>query len=533
MKRMISGIKPTGQITLGNYLGAIKQFIKYQDEYDLWIFIADFHALTLPINPEELRQNIEDLVAIYLACGLDPSKCHIFRQSQVRGHCELGWLLTCKSVLGELTKMPQYKNYIAEHGDKGIPSGMLIYPALMSADILLYDADYVPVGADQMSHIDLCRDMADKFNRYFPGSFKSPSGVLSKSSSKIMSLSNPTRKMSKSESDKGTIYLLDDINISKKKIMKALTDSDNSFHYDPENKYSVPYTYGMVGIIYNSEFVDEADVEDESWSILWNEKYAGKILQFNNPRDAFATAMYWKDLDINSHDYSVWEKALELLKAQKPILQGYVNDEIFNKMKGASAYIAPYFAGDFLTMAADNEDLRFYYPSEGTNYFVDALCIPITSKNPDVAHEYINYMIGVEAATANALYIGYASPNKEVVESEYYQEMLDYNYSTDNIDAWEILYGKTKDEANVDYSYNPAYEDYYKNGDIDIQAHVTSLWESLKTENSTELWIHITSIAIVVGVLGIAIYSTYIKKKRSKFYRDRDRELRRQKQMNK
>lgn len=236
MKRMISGIKPTGQITLGNYLGAIKQFIKYQDEYDLWVFIADFHALTLPINPDELRQNIEDLVAIYLACGLDPTKCHIFRQSQVNGHCELGWLLTCKSVLGELTKMPQYKNYIVEHGDKGIPSGMLMYPALMSADILLYDADYVPVGADQMSHIDLCRDMADKFNRYFPGSFKSPSGVLSKVSSKIMSLSNPTRKMSKSESDKGTIYLLDDINISKKKIMKALTDSENCFKYDPENK---------------------------------------------------------------------------------------------------------------------------------------------------------------------------------------------------------------------------------------------------------------------------------------------------------
>lgn len=323
------------------------------------------------------------------------------------------------------------------------------------------------------------------------------------------------------------------IDISKLSNYKNIDDAFKGLHYDPENKYSVPYTYGMVGIIYNSEFVDEADVEDESWSILWDEKYAGKILQFNNPRDAFATAMYWKDLDINSHDYSVWEKALELLKAQKPILQGYVNDEIFNKMKGASAYIAPYYAGDFLTMAADNEDLRFYYPSEGTNYFVDALCIPVTSKNPDVAHEYINYMISVEAATANALYIGYASPNKEVVESEYYQEMLDYNYSTDNIDAWEILYGKTKDEANVDYSYNPAYEDYYKNGDIDIQAHVTSLWESLKTENSTELWIHITSLAIVVGVLGIAIYSTYIKKKRSKFYRDRDRELRRQKQMNK
>ena len=323
------------------------------------------------------------------------------------------------------------------------------------------------------------------------------------------------------------------IDTSKLSNYENIDDAFKGLHYDPENKYSVPYTYGMVGIIYNSEFVDEADVEDESWSLLWSEKYAGKILQFNNPRDAFATAMYWKGLDINSHDYSVWEQALELLKDQKPILQGYVNDEIFNKMKGASAYIAPYFAGDFLTMAADNEDLRFYYPSEGTNYFVDALCIPVTSKNPDVAHEYINYMISVEAATANALYIGYASPNKKVVESEYYQEMLDYNYSTDNIDAWEILYGKTKDEANVNYSYNPAYEDYYKNGDIDIQAHVTSLWESLKTENSTELWIHITSFAIVAGVLGMAIHSTYVKKKRSKFYRDRDRELKRQKQLNK
>ena len=323
------------------------------------------------------------------------------------------------------------------------------------------------------------------------------------------------------------------IDTSKLSNYENIDDAFKGLHYDPENKYSVPYTYGMVGIIYNSEFVDEADVEDESWSLLWSEKYAGKILQFNNPRDAFATAMYWKGLDINSHDYSVWEQALELLKDQKPILQGYVNDEIFNKMKGASAYIAPYFAGDFLTMAADNEDLRFYYPSEGTNYFVDALCIPVTSKNPDVAHEYINYMISVEAATANALYIGYASPNKKVVESEHYQEMLDYNYSTDNIDAWEILYGKTKDEANVNYSYNPAYEDYYKNGNVDIQAHVTSLWESLKTENSTELWIHITSFAIVAGVLGMAIHSTYVKKKRSKFYRDRDRELKRQKQLNK
>lgn len=235
-KRMISGIKPTGPISIGNYLGAIKQFVKYQDEHELLVFIADLHALTLPIDPKNLRQNVEDLVAIYLACGLDPKKCKIFRQSHVMGHNDLSWVLTCNSVVGELTKMPQYKNYIAEHGDKGIPTGMLMYPALMSADILLYDADLVPVGADQMSHIDLCRDMAEKFNKRFPGTFKLPSGVLSKTTSKIMSLSNPTRKMSKSESDKGTIYLLDPIEISKKKIMKALTDSENKFYYDPENK---------------------------------------------------------------------------------------------------------------------------------------------------------------------------------------------------------------------------------------------------------------------------------------------------------
>ena len=236
MKRMISGIKPTGQITLGNYLGAIKQFIKYQDEYELLVFIADLHALTLPIDPKELKQNTEDLIAIYLACGLDPQKCKIFKQSQVPGHNDLNWVLTCNSNLGDLTKMPQYKNYIEQHGNEGVPSGMLMYPALMSADILLYDADFVPVGADQMSHIELCKDLAERFNKRYPGTFKLPSGVLSRSTSKIMSLSNPTRKMSKSESDKGTIYLLDDIEVSKKKIMKAVTDSENAFYYNPETK---------------------------------------------------------------------------------------------------------------------------------------------------------------------------------------------------------------------------------------------------------------------------------------------------------
>ncbi len=302
-----------------------------------------------------------------------------------------------------------------------------------------------------------------------------------------------------------------------------INEEFTNLYYDPSNEYSVPYTYGMLGVIYNAEFIDEEDVAKQSWGLLWEEKYKGKILQFNNPRDAFGTAMYWNNLDINSKDPAVWNQALQHLKDQKPLLQGYVNDEIFNKMKGASAYIAPYFAGDFLTMAAENEDLNFYYPKEGTNYFVDAMCIPTTSKNPDIAHEYINYMISVEAATANALYIGYASPNKGVTDSDYYKDMLSYNYDTEHLSAWDVLYGKSKDEANSAYSYNPAYMDYYKDENVDIQTHVNALWESLKTENSTELWVHITSITIVVGVLSFAIYDIYVKKKRSKDYRMRDK----------
>ena len=319
--------------------------------------------------------------------------------------------------------------------------------------------------------------------------------------------------------------LLLEIDSSKLSNYKNINDDFKNLYYDPTNSYSVPYAYGMLGIIYNSEFVAEEDVAEESWELLWNEDYKGKILQFNNPRDAFGTAMYWKNLDINSENPEVWSQALELLKQQKPLLQGYVNDEIFNKMRGASAYIAPYFAGDFLTMAAANEDLNFYYPKEGTNYFVDAMCIPKTSKNPDLAHEYINYMISLEAATANALYIGYASPNKAVTDSEYYAEMLSENYDTDSLSAWDVLYGKTKDDANEKYSYNPAYKDYYKSedGSVDILSHVNSLWESLKTENATELWVHIASGIIVGAVICFSTYTVVLKKRRSRDYRLRDR----------
>ena len=289
--------------------------------------------------------------------------------------------------------------------------------------------------------------------------------------------------------------------------------------YDPEERYTVPYTYGMLGVIYNTNLVDPEDVEDESWGLLWNEKYKGKILQFNNPRDAFGTAMYYKGLDINSSDPAVWQEAFNVLLQQKPLVQGYVNDEIFNKMTTASAAVAPYYAGDYLTMATQEEALSFYYPTEGTNFFVDAFCIPKNAREPEVAKEYINFMLTEDAGVANALYVGYACPNNLVKNSDQYKEEL-ADYLGD--DAYDILYGTEPDIINAAYmeKYGVA---YYKMFSDDIQSLVNTLWEGLKTENSTELWVHITSIAIVVGVLSYAIYGVYIKKKRSKDYRLRDK----------
>ena len=236
-KRMVSGIKPTGRLTLGNYIGAIKQFITYQDDYEMYIFIADLHSLTLPIDPKELRENTKDLISIYLACGLDPNKVVLFKQSDVSEHAELGYVMTCNSNMGELSRMTQYKDKSSKLGsNESIPTGIYIYPTLMAADILLYDADYVPVGVDQKQHVELTRDIAMRFNSRYNETFKVPEPVISRTGAKIASLANPEKKMSKSESDKGTIYLLDDLNISRKKIMSAVTDSDNTIVFDPINK---------------------------------------------------------------------------------------------------------------------------------------------------------------------------------------------------------------------------------------------------------------------------------------------------------
>ena len=304
-----------------------------------------------------------------------------------------------------------------------------------------------------------------------------------------------------------------------------IEDSFKKPYYDENERYSVPYTYGMMGIIYNKNMVDEEDSKEQSWGILWNEKYAGKILQFNNPRDAFATAMYWKGLDINSTDPAVWDQALELLLEQKPILQGYVNDEIFDKMTSGSAAIAPYFVGDYITMAETEgaADLGFYYPKEGVNYFVDAMCIPKSSKNPEVAKEYINFMLTAEPGIENAEFIYYASPNTLVSQNEEYKEYMGEF-------AHSLLYETMPDDVNG--AYNEKFgTTCYKNFTPEIQSRTNTLWENLKLADSTEPWIHVVSISITAAVIFVALYSIYIKKKRSRIYRLRDKKAAKEKAM--
>ena len=239
MKTMLSGIKPTGRLTLGNYIGAIREFVKYQDDYDMYIFIANQHALTVPIEAKELRQNTRDLIALYLACGLDPEKVTLFLQSDVPSHAQLGWIMTCLSGYGELQRMTQFKDKMAK-GETQITAGLYTYPSLMAADILLYDPDYVPVGVDQKQHVELARDLAERSNHRYSDTFKIPEPLVTKVGAKVYSLQDPTKKMSKSETNpKGTIDLLDDPAAARKKIMSAVTDSLGVVKYDPENQPGV------------------------------------------------------------------------------------------------------------------------------------------------------------------------------------------------------------------------------------------------------------------------------------------------------
>lgn len=256
MERMLSGIKPTGRLHLGNYIGAISQFVKYQDEYEMYIFIANQHAITVPTDPKALRQNTKDLIALYLAAGLDPEKCTLFLQSDVDAHVKLGWVFTCLTYMGELQRMTQYKDKTAK-GETGITDGLFTYPCLMAADILLYDADYVPVGQDQKQHVELTRHLAERFNNRYSETFVVPQPLETKVGKKIFSLQDPTKKMSKSETDaKGTIDLLDDPAVAKKKIMSAVTDSVGIIQYDPESQPGLANLLTIQSVLANEPIED-------------------------------------------------------------------------------------------------------------------------------------------------------------------------------------------------------------------------------------------------------------------------------------
>lgn len=238
MARVLSGIQPSGQLTLGNYIGAIQNFVKLQDEHECFYMVVDLHAVTLPQDPAALREQTESVAALYLAAGVDPSRSSIFIQSHVPAHAELGWLMTTLAYMGELERMTQFKEKAA--GRESVPAGLFVYPTLMAADILVYNADLVPVGDDQKQHLELTRDLADRFNGRYGETFKLPEPYMPKVGARIMSLDDASKKMSKSNPNPNSyIALLDEPDVVRKKISRAVTDSGREVKYDPANKPEV------------------------------------------------------------------------------------------------------------------------------------------------------------------------------------------------------------------------------------------------------------------------------------------------------
>ena len=234
-ERILTGIKPTGQLTLGNYIGVLKHLPKEVDRGECFYFIADLHALTLPIDPEVLRQNSIDLACFYMAAGLDTSKVTLFLQSSVSAHAEMNAIMQNYLYMGELSRMTQFKDKSSKMKESAIGLGLFAYPVLMASDIILYDASIVPVGEDQKQHVELTRDLVNRFNNRYGDILTMPKPEMRKVGARIMSLSDPTKKMSKSD-PKGDIFLKDDLAVVRKKIMSAVTDSGSEVKYDVENK---------------------------------------------------------------------------------------------------------------------------------------------------------------------------------------------------------------------------------------------------------------------------------------------------------
>ena len=276
---------------------------------------------------------------------------------------------------------------------------------------------------------------------------------------------------------------------------KYIVEKYKNLYYDPENKFSVPYTVGMVGLIYNTTMVEG---NPDSWGVLWDEKYAGKILMFNNPRDAFGIAQFYAGQSINTTDVAEWDKSIELLKEQNPLVASYVMDEVYNKMEHGDAALAPYYAGDFLTMYDVNPDLAFVYPKEGVNFFVDAMCVPKNAENPEAAELYINFMLEEDVAVANANYICYASPHKLVLESDDY-----------DLKGNEVLYPAEEDMPKTEM---------FQNLDYDTQQYMAMLWNELKIEGNSNMDAYVGLSVTLVLVVAYLVYKFIKKKKREAYY---------------
>ncbi|MGM0874610.1 MAG: tryptophan--tRNA ligase [Bacillota bacterium] len=261
MKTIFSGIQPSGSVTLGNYIGALKQFVELQNEYNCYFCIVDQHAITVAQDRLALRKNIRSLAALYLAVGIDPDKATLFIQSEVPAHAQAGWMLQCVTYIGELERMTQFKD--KSHGKEAVSAGLLTYPPLMAADILLYQTDLVPVGEDQKQHLELTRDLADRFNKKYNEIFTIPEVRIPKVGARIMSLAEPTKKMSKSDANqKAFITLLDDPKHIEKKIKSAVTDSDGIVKFDKENKPGVSNLLSIYSIL-NNESIEQIEARYE------------------------------------------------------------------------------------------------------------------------------------------------------------------------------------------------------------------------------------------------------------------------------
>lgn len=284
--------------------------------------------------------------------------------------------------------------------------------------------------------------------------------------------------------------MLEKLDFSNIPNYKYIPEEYKGLYFDPKDEYSIPYTFGMVGLIYNTKMVDEVP---DSWSAMWDEKYADKILNFNNPRDAFAVAQFLLGIDINSEDPADWQKAADKLKEEKPLVQSYVMDEVYNKMENGEAAIAPYYAGDYLTMLENNEDLGFVYPKEGTNVFVDSMCIPKGAQNKAAGELYINFMLETDIATANANAICYGCPHTGVQANDDY-ELKDS----------EVIY------SEADFK-----TEYFHNLSPETLALMTSLWDELKIDGGSNVGVYIALVAVVLIVVVIAVVGVVRKKRRA------------------